>query len=75
MRGFQVNILKVAECVPLKTAFCRFHDDDYKTGSYYLSAEAPGYDNIGFRVYIEKNSDDVTFRDDLNMMKRERNIK
>jgi len=31
MRGFQANSLKVAEHVPLKTAFCRFHDNDYMT--------------------------------------------
>ena len=31
MRGFQANSLKVAEHIPLKTAFCRFHDNDYNT--------------------------------------------
>ena len=30
MRGFQAVSLKVAGRVPLKTAFCRFHDNDYK---------------------------------------------
>ena len=29
MRGFQANSLKVAEHIPLKTAECRFHDNDY----------------------------------------------
>ena len=29
MRGFQAVSLKVAEHIPLRTAFCRFYDNDY----------------------------------------------
>jgi len=36
MRGFQASGLKVAEHIPLKTAFCRFHDNDYPGCTSFL---------------------------------------
>lgn len=58
----------LAEKYTLETQICST-EYDFKTDSYYLTAEAPAYNNVGFKVYIEKNSDEVEFWDDLSMMK------
>ena len=46
MRGFQADSVKVAEDIPLKTAFCRFHDNDYN--------ECAVWENI-FNVFLSQN--------------------
>lgn len=48
---------------------------DIKQSQYFVSAKAPKYDNVGFRVYIEKNGNKVTLTDDLCRMKWSKDIR
>lgn len=48
---------------------------DFKTSDYFLSANAPVYNSLGFRVYVEGNGFRTEFHDDLNLMKWNFDIK
>jgi len=49
-------------------------DYDFKQSQYYVPAKAPKYDNIGFKVDIEKSGNKVVITDNLCRMKWNKDI-